>query len=165
MCPQMKLTTMELLRSFEHRYKFRVQIYNLQNGIFETVTVFLDTGCINTMIPKHLADVAGRSLGFNMTYKLGGRVIEAEAYSIDKIMVGDVLLERVVAFAGEYPGDYGEDIILGANVINNWEMLINKRAHTFQFREDPPENLPNRTYIYQNYFNRAGNYIGAQTTE
>ncbi|GBU22719.1 hypothetical protein R80B4_02631 [Fibrobacteres bacterium R8-0-B4] len=89
----------------------------------------------------------------------------AEAFSIDKMMIGDFLLERIVAFAGDYAGDYGEDIIPGANVINNWEMLINKRAHTFQFREDPPESLPNKAYIYQNYFNRAGNYIGAQTAE
>ncbi len=49
--------------------------------------------------------------------------------------------------------------------MNNWEMLINKRTHSFQFREDPPENLPNKTHIYQNYFNKAGNYICAQVAE
>jgi len=161
----MKHTTMELSKSFEHRYKFKARIYNVQRGVFETVTIFLDTGCVNTMIPKRIAKKTGRSLGFEMTYRLGGHIITTEAYSIDKMMIGDIVLERIVAFAGEYSGDYCEDIILGANVMNNWEMIINKRAHTFQFREDPPENLPNRTYIYQNYFNRAGDYIGAQTTD
>jgi len=161
----MKYATVELSRYFEHRYKFDAHIYNVRSGIFEKITVFLDTGCFNTMIPKHLAEVSGRSLGFKMAYNLGGRVIESEAYSIDKMKIGDVLLERLVVFAGEYPGDYGEDIILGANVMNNWEMLINKRAHMFRFCEAPPENLPNRTHIYQNYFDRVGNYIGAQTME
>jgi hypothetical protein len=117
------------------------------------------------MIPRHFAELSGQSLGFEMTYRLGGRVVAAEAYSIDKMMIGDCLLERVIAFAGEYPGDYEDDIIIGANVINNWEMLINKRAHTFRFHEDPPDGLPNKTHIYQNYFNRAGKYVCAQSNE
>ncbi len=161
----MKYATAELSRYFEHRYKFDARIYNIWGEMFEKVTVFLDSGCFNTMIPKRVAKQTGRPLGFEMTYRLGGRVVTAAAFSIDKMMIGDFLLERIVAFAGDYAGDYGEDIILGANVMNNWEMLINKRAHTFQFREDPPESLPNKAYIYQNYFNRAGNYIGAQTAE
>jgi hypothetical protein len=33
-----------------------------------------------------------------MTYSLGGNIIEAEAFSINKIMIGDFVLERVVAF-------------------------------------------------------------------
>ncbi len=37
-------------------------------------------------------------------------------------------MERIVAFAGDYAGDYGEDIILGANVMNNWEMIINNTS-------------------------------------
>ncbi|GBU22637.1 hypothetical protein R80B4_02548 [Fibrobacteres bacterium R8-0-B4] len=161
----MKYATVELSKSFEHRYKFKAYIYVVRDGKYQKAAAFLDTGCFNTMIPRHLAERCGRSLGFKMSYSLGGRVIEAEAFSINKMTIGGFLLERVVAFAGEYPGEYEDDIILGANVINNWEMLINKRAHTFQFREDPPESLPNKAYIYQNYFNRAGNYIGAQTAE
>jgi len=114
------------------------------------------------MIPKYLAERSGRSLGFNMTYSLGGNIIEAEAYSIDKLMIGDIILERIIAFAGEYKGRHEDDIILGTNVINNWEMIINKKTNSFKFREDPPENLPNKTNIYQNYFNREGNYICVQ---
>ncbi|GBU23273.1 hypothetical protein R80B4_03190 [Fibrobacteres bacterium R8-0-B4] len=161
----MKYATVELSKFFEHRYKFDAHIYNVQNDVFEKVTIFWDTGCFNTMIPRHLAGQFGQPLGFKMTYRLGGRVIGTEAFSIDKMRIGGFLLERVVAFAGEYPGDYEDDIILGANVINNWEMLINKRAHTFQFREDPPESLPNKTHIYQNYFDRAGDYVCIQGEE
>jgi len=124
--------------------------------------MFLDSGCFNTLIPRYLAEQAGRSLGFKMAYSLGGCIIEAEAFSIDKIMIGDFVLERVVAFAGNYKGGHEDDIILGTNVINNWEMIISKRAHTFQFREDPPESLPNKTHIYQNYFTGSGDYICVQ---
>jgi hypothetical protein len=114
------------------------------------------------MIPKYLAELSGSSLGFNMTYSLGGNIIEAEAFSIEKIKIDDFILERVIAFAGEYKGGHEDDIILGTNVINNWEMIISKKAHFFQFRENPPENIPNKVNIYQNYFNRKGDYICVQ---
>ena len=97
-----------------------------------------------------------------MKYSLGANVVEAEAFSIDKIMLGDFVLERVIAFAGKYKGRQEYDIILGTNVINNWEMIISKKDHTFQFRENPPDSLPNKTNIYQNYFNKEGNYIYVQ---
>ena len=84
-----------------------------------------------------------------------------DAY-IFNIMIGDFVLERVMAFAGDYKGGHENDIILGTNVINNWEMIISRKSHTFQFREDPPDNLPNKTNIYQNYFNKEGNYICVQ---
>ncbi|GBU26791.1 hypothetical protein R84B8_00305 [Treponema sp. R8-4-B8] len=58
---------------------------------------------------------------------------------------------------------YGNnDCILGTNVINNWEMIISKKEHTFQFRENPPDSIPNKMNIYQNYFNKEGNYIYVQ---
>jgi hypothetical protein len=114
------------------------------------------------MIPRYLAEQTGHSLGFKMNYSLGGNVFQAEAFSIEKIMIGDFLLERVIAFAGNYKGSHADDIILGTNVINNWEMIISKKRHTFQFREDPPDSLPNKKYIYQNYFNKEGNYICVQ---
>ena len=158
----MTYSTTALSRLFEHRFKFVASIYNIQKKEYRNTTIFLDTGCFNTMIPRYLAERSGRSLGFKMTYSLGGNILEAEAFSIEKLMIGDIVLERIVAFAGEYKGGYEDDIILGTNVINNWEMIISKKTHTFKFREDPPENLPNKTNIYQNYFNREGNYICIQ---
>ena len=122
----------------------------------------MDTGCFNTLIPKYLAKKVGRSLGFKTKYSMGGDLIEVEAFSIDKMLIGDITLERVIAFAGDYKGGHEDDIVLGTNVINNWEMIISKRNHSFQFREDPPDNLPNKTNIYQNYFNKEGNYICVQ---
>jgi len=147
---------------FEHRYKFDARIYEIQRREFRRTTVFLDTGCFNTLIPRDLAERTGHSLGFRMNYSLGGNIIEAEAFSIEKLMIADIVLERIVAFAGKYTGGHEDDIILGTNVINNWEMIISKKSHSFQFREDPPENLPNKTSIYQNYFTREGNYVCVQ---
>jgi len=155
-------STVALSRWFEHRYKFAANVYNLRTKEFVKTPVFLDTGCYNTLIPRRLAEQSGHSLGFKRKYSLGGSSIETEAFSIDKIMIGDLVLERVVAFAGAYKGSHVDDIILGTNVINNWEMHISKKKHTFQFREDPPDSLPNKTNIYQNYFNKEGNYIYVQ---
>jgi hypothetical protein len=158
----MTYSTVALSRLFEHRYKFYADVYDLQTKEFVENIVFLDTGCFNTLIPKDLAERSGHSLGFKMKYSLGGSLIEVEAFSIDKIMIGDLVLERVIAFAGAYKGSYEDDIILGTNVINNWEMIISKKEHKFQFRENPPDSLPNKTNIYQNYFNKEGNYIYVQ---
>jgi hypothetical protein len=137
-------------------------VYNLRTKEFVKNTVFLDTGCYNTLIPRDLAEQSGHSLGFKMKYSLGANLIETEAFSIDKIMIGDLVLERIVAFAGKYRGDQEDNIFLGTNVINNWEMHISKKKHIFQFREDPPDSLPNKTNIYQNYFNKEGNYVYVQ---
>jgi len=134
-------STMALSRRFEHRYKFDAKVYNLRTKKFVGTTIFLDTGCFNTMIPRYLAELSGHSLGFKMKYSLGANVVEAEAFSIDKIMLGDFVLERVIAFAGKYKGRQEYDIILGTNVINNWEMHISKKEHTFQFRSRPPLGL------------------------
>jgi hypothetical protein len=147
---------------FEHRYKFDAQIYNIQDNKYEKVRIFLDSGCYNTLIPRYIAEQSGRSLGFKINYSLGASVIETEAFSIDKLLKGEIVLERVTVFAGDYKGGHDDDIILGTNVINNWEMIISKKVHSFKFREDPPDNLPNKTYIYQNYFNKEGKYICVQ---
>jgi hypothetical protein len=151
-----------LSKKFEHRYKFDAKILMHINNEFANTTVFLDTGCFNTMIPKQLANITGRPLGFKKFFTIGGNKIEAEAYSIDKLMIGDICLEKIIAFAGNYKGGYEDDIILGTNVVNNWEIIISKKQHTLKFREDPPDNIPNKTNIYQNYFNKEGNYICVQ---
>jgi len=158
----MKYSTVALSTAFEHRYKFFAHVFNVLEKNMERVTVFLDTGCFNTLIPRYLAERSGRSLGYKAKYNMGGNSIDVEAFSIDKILIGDVALERVIAFAGDYKGGYEDDIILGTNVINNWEMIISKKEHSFQFRENPPDNLPNKINIYQNYFNKEGNYICVQ---
>jgi len=49
------------------------------------------------------------TLGFKMKYSLGASLIETEAFSIDKIMIGNIVLERVVAFAGAYKGDHEDN--------------------------------------------------------
>ena len=102
----MKYSTVALSTKFEHRYKFDANIFNIQKNCLEGVTIFLDTGCFNTMIPRYLAEQSGRSLGFHKTYSMGGSIITGEAFCIDKIMIGDFILERVVAFAGDYKGGH-----------------------------------------------------------
>jgi hypothetical protein len=114
------------------------------------------------MIPKYLAEQSGRPLDFRREYRIGGHVVPVQAFSIDNIVVGNIVLERVLAFAGDYPGEYESDILLGTNVMNNWEMIVHKKTNRFEFREDPPDDLPNKTYIYQNYFDMTGNYVYIQ---
>jgi len=48
-------TTLELLQNSKQRYRFYANIYNIHNKVLERVTVLLDTGCYNTMIPKEFA--------------------------------------------------------------------------------------------------------------
>jgi hypothetical protein len=140
-------------------------LYNIQHNVFKEVVMFMDLGCYNTMIPKHYAVESGHPLGFKLTYNIGGSVVEAEAFLISKIMIGDIALERVIAFAADFFGELDGNILIGTNVMNNWEMLIHKKSNTFKFREDPPEGLPNKAHIYQNYFDKGGNYVLVQDME
>ena len=158
-------TILELLPNSKQRYRFDVNIYNIQDKIFERVTALLDTGCYNTMIPKRIAARFGRSLGFKRKYKIGGDSIEAEAYSIEKIMLKDFAIERVIAFAADYSGEFASDILIGTNVMNNWKMTFDRKANLFQFIENPPDDLPNKKHIYQNFFDTKGNYVLVQGIE
>jgi hypothetical protein len=135
------------------------ELYNIQHKVFKEVVMFMDLGCYNTMIPKHYAVESGHPLGFKLAYNIGGSVVEAEAFLINKIMIGNIALERVIAFAADFAGELDGNILIGTNVMNNWEMVIHKKSNTFKFREDPPEDLPNKVNIYQNYFDKDGNYV------
>ena len=158
----MECTTLELLTEFNHRYKASATIYNIHSKLFEEVTLFFDLGCYNTLIPKDIAEIAGHPLGFTREYRIGGNIIEAEAYSIEKIMLKDYAIERVVAFAADYTGEFASDILIGTNVMNNWKMTFDRKANLFTFSENPPDDLPNKTHIYQNFFDTKGNYVLAQ---
>jgi hypothetical protein len=83
----MTYSTVALSRLFEHRYKFFANVYNLRTKEFVKATVFLDTGCYNTLIPRELAEQSGHSLGFKIKYSFGANQIETEAFSIDKIKI------------------------------------------------------------------------------
>jgi len=160
----MTYTTVGLSPMLEHRYKFNASVYNVKKESFEDVVIFLDTGCFNTMVPRFLAESAGKPLGFGRKYNIGGNTIKTEAFSINEIRINDFVMKRVLAFAGEYPGEYQDNIILGTNVMNNWEMVIDKEANIFKFREKPSNRLPNKDNIYQNYFDPSGNYQCPQDT-
>ena len=41
-------------------------------------------------------------------------------------------------------------------------MIISRKQNSLKFREDPPENIPNKKTIYQNYFSKEGNYVFIQ---
>ena len=158
----MECTTVEFLPEFKHRYKIVAKLYDRLNDSFSEVDLFLDLGCYNTLIPKSLAVNSGHPLGFKREYRIGGTVVEAEAYSIEKIMIKDFAIERVVAFAADYTGEFASDILIGTNVMNNWKMTIDKKENLFSFSENPPDDLPNKVNIYQNYFDAVGNYICVQ---
>jgi hypothetical protein len=140
----MEYTTVELLPEFKHRYKIKADIYNTRLNFFEKVVMFLDTGCFNTMIPKYLAVECGQPLNFKIKCSIGGTVIDTDVFSIDKIVIKNIALERVIALATDFKGELADNILLGANVMNNWKMTFHKKLNTFKFREDPQDNLPNK---------------------
>jgi hypothetical protein len=158
----MEFINVELLPKFKHRYKIDAKLYNIQKKGFEDIVMFLDLGCYNTMIPKYFTVNTGYPLGFKRKYNIGGAIVEAEAFVINKIMIKDFALERVLAFAADFTGELEGNILIGANVMNNWEMVIHKKSNVFKFREDAPEDLPNSVHIYQNYFDKDGNYVYIQ---
>jgi hypothetical protein len=161
----MEYNSVGLISGLKHRYKFLADLYDIRRKEFKEVIMFLDLGCFNTMIPKRFAVTSGRPLGFKRSYSVGGSIVETEAFLISKIMINGTVLERVVAFAADFAGELEDNILIGTNVMNNWEMVIHKKSNTFKFREDLPEDLPNKVHAYQNYFDKDGNYVCVQDTD
>jgi len=123
------------------------------------VKTLLDTGAFNTMIDIVLAKryaVLLPNMEFQIT--IGGNAGLAQGCIIPKLEMGNFVAERVFALAYPFSDWLMRHIIIGANVINNWELTILRAEDELRFCERIPEYVPNKEHPYQNYF-KGGEYV------
>jgi hypothetical protein len=125
------------------------------------VLTLLDTGAFNTMIDLELAKKFGVILPIIVPITIGGNLGESQGCIIHNIKLGNFNMTRVFALAYPFKDWLVRHIIIGTNVLNNWDFLTSRMDNTIRFTERIPHDVPNKKYPYQNYFIN-GEYVAIQ---
>jgi hypothetical protein len=130
-------------------------------GMNQKVVVFIDTGAFNTMVDMQYAKDFGALLPLHMHIAIGGRELKTQACILHKVVMGDLVMEQVFALACPFKDWLRGHILLGLNVMNNWDFTISRSDNKMRLIERIPEIAPNKTEPYRNYF-KNGKYIALQ---
>jgi hypothetical protein len=125
------------------------------------VRVLIDTGAFNTMIDLALISNFGTVLPSGMDISIGGNAGHARFCIIDNLTIGGLTMTRVFALAYPFEGWLMGHIILGANILNNWDFKISRTDDMMQFCERLPPDVPYKKHPYLNYF-KGGGYVNIQ---
>ena len=126
--------------------------------------MLIDTGAFNTMIDSAIIADFGILLPLKIPIAIGGAAGETQACMLHRIEMGNFVMENVFAMAYPFKDWLSGHIILGLNVMNNWDFCISRADHELRFTERISEHLPNKTNLYQNYF-RGSQYVATQIKE
>ena len=97
----------------------------------------IDTGCSTTMIDIRLARLYGKELAETLNINLGRKKYTAQGYQINKLVFGEFYIENIFMFAVDFTQDnelYFK-ILLGLNVLNNFDYIVNRNKGVFEFTE------------------------------
>jgi len=103
----------------------------------------------------------GIMLPITIPISIGGSLGEAQGCILPKVTLGDFEMSRVFALAFPFKDWLAGHIILGANVLNNWDFATSRTRNTIKFVEEIPPDAPNKKNPYQNYFT-GGEYVAVQ---
>ena len=154
--------TVNLLEEVPHRYLLYMELSNPKSSRKPIeVTTLLDTGAFNSMIDLNLAERFCFMLPIYIPISIGGNLGEAQGCILHTVKLGDFEMSRVFALAFPFKDWLVRHIILGANVLNNWDFTTSRTNNTIRFTERVPPDAPNKENPYQNYF-RSGEYVAVQ---
>jgi hypothetical protein len=142
------------------RYVFPVRLWESRfNKFSESIDVLLDTGSFNTVIHKSLVESHGVMLKTTMMTSVGGFKGDANICIIDKILIGDHVLEKVAALAVSFEGELKDHILLGTNVTNNWKLVLSRLNNKLEVIEEFSKEAELRQHPYRYCFNNKGNVM------
>jgi len=113
------------------------------------------------MVDIDHANDFGILLPMKIPISIGGNLGEAQGCILPKVALGDFEMSRVFALAFPFKDWLTDHIILGANVINNWDFTTSRTKNMIRFIEEIPPDVPNKKHPYQNYFT-SGEYVAVQ---
>ena len=155
--------TIDLLQDIRHRYITLATLHDVKDAQpMPDVRVLLDTGAFNTMIDVDLVDTYGALLPFFIPVTIGGHSGEAQGCVLYRVSIGNFELTRVFALAYPFKDWLTQHIVLGTNVMNNWDFATSRVDNKIRFSERIPDDAPNKNYPYQNYFIN-GEYVTVQS--
>ena len=142
----------ELLPSIQSRLRCTAEIYKRNFFNPSVINVIVDTGCPNTLIPLHRAKIFGVKTEIKQTITVGNFSGETTAYIIRRIQFGTVELRSVVMFAAEFKRELQDTILLGLNIMNNWNYTVKRNVNKIELDEVFDDDTRNSKYPYQRYF-------------
>ena len=125
------------------------------------VPTLVDTGAFNTMVDFELANEFGSILPLVIPISIGGIRANSRGCVIHKMTIGDFTMTQAFALAYPFTDWLTGYVILGANVLNNWDFTTSRTDNQIRFTERIPPDTPNKRYPYRNYF-FCGKYIAVQ---
>ena len=153
----------ELDKKRQCRYVFVANLWESRLKKYGAgVHVMLDTGSFNTIIHKALAPKHGKVLDQTMMVSVGGFKSEANICILDKIKIGNHVLEKVVALAIPFEGELKDHILLGANVTNNWEFTLSRKRNVMEAIEEFSEEALARKFPYRYCYSNKGKVMALQ---
>lgn len=125
------------------------------------VPVLIDTGAFNTMVDSAIVGYFGKILTYKFGIKIGGNDGIAQGCILYDVEIGGKRMKNVFALAYPFEDWLRGHILLGLNVMNNWEYTISRAKNTMNFVEEIPPEAPNQKNPYQNYF-KDKKYVALQ---
>ena len=146
---------MELINLLEGDSRLKIPIVVRDKyGVEAIIPCVIDTGCSTTMVDINLAKKFGEKLGDSHAINLGNKKYMAQAYRLDKIIIGSLEIKDVFVLAVAYDinNELKSGMLLGLNVLNNLEYCVNRNKNVIRIKENIFENIPDKSYPYMHWF-------------
>ena len=152
------LYSIKLRPQIKHRYCCDIDLR--RKTLLPALTLHLpakciiDTGCINTLIPEHIAKICGTKQNLQTSVIVGGRGYITTAYSLDDVNFGGLSIKKMICFAAAYEGDLENCLLLGTNFLANLVVTLRKNENRLDVEEDIFHLVKGREYPYTFFFNK-----------
>jgi hypothetical protein len=81
---------------------------------------------------------------------------------LGKISIGEYILENVADLALPFGGELQDHILLRANAIKNWELLLSRNRNVMEGKEELTDEAGKRRFPYQYCYNNKGQVMALQ---
>ncbi|MCL1997946.1 MAG: retroviral-like aspartic protease family protein [Turicibacter sp.] len=150
--------SVDLDKTRPSRYVFLAKLWDKRLKNFgDFIPIMLDTGAFNTVISKSLVSRHATMLNGTMPIAIGGYKLVANICIIQRMNINGFTLHKIAALAVPFKGELKDHILLGANVINNWEVTLSRQKHRLSANED--------VSAYRHIFNAKGQIMSFQELE
>ena len=100
-----------------------------------------------------------------MKTSIGGFTGDSPICIIQKIKIGGLVLEKIAALAVPFDGELKDHILLGANVMNNWNFNVSRLNNRLSAVEEFSAAAVARQYPYRYAFDNKGQVIALSEME
>ena len=137
----------------------RIWVRAIINGV-QDIDVMVDTGCHTTMIDEELADRYGEPLPDRTVLNIMGKSIDVKAYRLKSISFDGFAIENVFVWSAPFEtgNELHRKLLLGLNIMNNWDYRINRNKNIMEIKEDIFLRIPESDHPYMHCF-KDGKYM------